>query len=111
MKLILLSMFCLMGCAHSLPPENYGITVTVSKKPAREVTVSPIKDLPKVVGEPQTEVVYVVDEESALSAEQFSALSKAIEEAVNRDSCKCIPGDPLCSCIAGDSPEIKLAPR
>jgi len=99
----------MMGCAttHSLPPENYGITETVTKKP-REVTVKPIQDLPKVQG--TTEVVIIVDEEAQLSAEQFQALSKAIEEAVKgkEGACNCRQGDPLCSCIPANSPEIKF---
>ena len=112
MKLAIASiaLFGLMGCAttHSLPPENYGITETVSKKPAREVTVKPIQDLPRVQG--QIETVYIVDEESKLTPEQFQALSKAIEEAVRskEGECNCRQGDPLCSCIPADAPEIKF---
>lgn len=106
MKLALLAMFGLMGCAttHSLPAENYGITQTVTRKP--------IQDLPKVQGQPQAEVVYIVPEESKLTPEEFQALSKAIQEAVkgNADAsaCMCHQGDPLCSCLDSDATEIKF---
>lgn len=101
--LILLSFLGLMtGCAttHSLPPENYSITQTVTKKP--------IQDLPKVQG--KTEVVYIVSEEDKLTPEQFQALSKAIEEAVKSKAgtCQCHQGDPLCNCLDPNDPEIKF---
>lgn len=107
--LILLSFLGLMtGCAttHSLPPENYGITQTVTKQPRQ--------DLPKVQGEPQPEVVYIVPEEAKLTPEEFQALSKAIAESVKGNSCMCHAGDPLCSCVGVESnvkinnPDIKV---
>jgi hypothetical protein len=116
MKLAIVSiaLFSLVGCAttHSLPPENYGITETVTKKPSREVTVKPIENLPKIQGQPQMETIYIVDEESKLTPEQFEALSKAIEEAVRgkEGTCLCKQGDPLCSCINSNDPEIKFDP-
>ena len=113
-KLILLSLFGLMGCAHSLPPENYGITVTVAKKPAREVTITPIKDLPKVQGETVSEAeapIHTWMSKEDIDNKAHEELSRAIHNAVERDACMCSPGDPLCSCISGDAPEVKLAPR
>jgi hypothetical protein len=115
LAIVSLALFGLMGCAttHSLPPENYGITETVSKKPAREVTVKPIQELPKFVGTPVDDNPYEdADEVAKLSAEQFQALSKAIEEAVKGKpgACQCIQGDPLCECLDTNAPAIKFTP-
>ncbi len=124
LSLIALGMFALVGCAsRQLPPQNsYGITETsrqcdasgcsiVTKSEHGTVTV---RQLPptKVMGE----IISVVPsapfesdnpyetEEDRIAAEEekaraAQALHDAIEKAVKKDACKCISGDPLCSCL------------
>ena len=123
--LILSFLFVLAGCSHSLPPQNYGITEThkecngnqcrIVTTSEREVTVRQLP-VPATKGEvlevkveesdnPYDDVnnPYDLPPEPQLTAEEKKdaqdRLMKAIKEAVKKDSCKCMPGDPLCSCL------------
>jgi hypothetical protein len=123
---LLLSLVLLVGCSHSpvKAPENYTITETSHEcsgnscrivtrvlpdtgggPPAREVTVKPIENLPRIQGQmmgmadtnPYAEEE---DDNPYAEMEKQDNLLKAMKEAVDRDTpCKCQQGDPLCACI------------
>lgn len=124
LSLVSLCLFAMVGCAsRQLPPQNYGITethvecdhgvcdkVTQTTYPdGRTVTVRPIHDQPKVMGTVVDDNPYEDDKDekpvstwtSKTEADELAMkrLQDAIRDAVKRDSCKCMPGDPLCSCL------------
>lgn len=129
LSLISVCLFAMVGCAsRQLPPQNYGITETftecangVCDKITRttypngtSVTVRPIHDPPKVVGTTipsaptESDNPYETEEDRRAEAEAkeeanrrlHEAMKKAVEKDTSKkDSCMCIPGDPLCSCL------------
>ncbi len=112
--LLLASLSLMVGCAHTQAPkpaqnpqpaseetrqcDENSCPVPQSKpKPAKEVSVRPIEDLPRVQGE-MTGIIEESDNPYE-EMEKDNRLMEAIKEAVKHDSCMCRPGDPLCSCL------------
>ena len=124
LSLIVLGLSALAGCAsRQLPPQNYGITETftecangVCDKVTRttypngsSVTIRPIHDAPKVMGTTipsapmESDNPYETEEDRQAEAKEKEEANKrlhdAMKKAVEKDSCKCQAGDPLCPCL------------
>lgn len=96
MKLSLIASFlCLsmVACgARQLPPENYGITETVTTK--RQLPTPPVK------GEVVEVLAMVPDEEvkEETNPQDYAQVSDLIHREVRGKTCVCVSGDPFCRC-------------
>ena len=79
--------------------------------PKPQVITIPPTPVVQKVGEPDTSIpmtreeeppvleTWYTDEAEIKRLQSYSNLAKAIEDAVKKNRCLCMPGDPLCSCL------------
>jgi hypothetical protein len=86
---VLISLTSVACAARQLPPENYGITETVTKKQLPTPAV-------------QGEVVEVLDEipqtREEYAPQDYERLSSLIHRETTAAKCFCTSGDPFCRC-------------
>lgn len=87
---VLISLSTVACAARQLPPENYGITETVTKKqlPAPTVKVEIVEGSVVALDE--------VSEEK--NPQDYERLSSLIHREVSANKCVCTSGDPFCRC-------------